>query len=103
AHTTDFGKPVLLLNGDSHVYRSDNPLSPTAPCSIEAPGGTETACTNESANHPGYNVPNFHRITVHGSTFPLEWLKLTVHSEDGTPTGPNTFGPFPWQRMIPTS
>ena len=25
-HTTSYGKPVLLLNGDSHVYRSDNPL-----------------------------------------------------------------------------
>ncbi|MEO7942664.1 MAG: hypothetical protein ABIR34_04605, partial [Marmoricola sp.] len=23
------GKPVLLLNGDSHVYRSDNPLQKT--------------------------------------------------------------------------
>jgi len=23
-------------------------------------------------------VPNFHRIVVHGSTFPLEWLKLTI-------------------------
>ena len=28
-----------------------------------------------TASHaPGYNVPNFHRIVVHGSTFPLEWL-----------------------------
>ena len=79
SHTTAFGHPVLLLNGDSHVYRSDNPLSPTAPCVTEAsPGGPETLCANESANHPGYDVPNFHRITVHGSTFPLEWLKLTI-------------------------
>ena len=27
-HTTEFGSPVLMFNGDSHVYRSDNPLSP---------------------------------------------------------------------------
>ena len=26
AHTLAFGKPVLMFNGDSHVYRSDNPL-----------------------------------------------------------------------------
>ena len=28
SHTTAFGKPVLLFNGDSHTYRSDNPLMP---------------------------------------------------------------------------
>jgi len=26
-HAVEFGKPVLMLNGDSHVYLSDNPLS----------------------------------------------------------------------------
>jgi hypothetical protein len=31
-HTTDFGRPVLLFNGDSHTYRSDNPLRQGAPC-----------------------------------------------------------------------
>ena len=31
--------------------------------------------------HPGYDVPNFHRIVVHGSTFPLEWLRLTMNPE----------------------
>jgi hypothetical protein len=35
SHTTDLGKPVLLINGDSHIYRSDNPLSPTATFTIE--------------------------------------------------------------------
>ena len=30
--TQAFGKPVLMINGDSHIYRSDNPLSPTAGC-----------------------------------------------------------------------
>jgi hypothetical protein len=31
ANTTSFGKPVLLINGDSHHYRSDNPLLNDAP------------------------------------------------------------------------
>ncbi|HEV8247255.1 MAG TPA: hypothetical protein VGP93_15865, partial [Polyangiaceae bacterium] len=52
-----------MLNGDSHVYLSDNPLSAADPINFV---------------HPGYDVPNFHRIVVHGSTIPLEWLRLTV-------------------------
>jgi hypothetical protein len=35
--TTAFAKPVLLINGDSHNYRSDNPLVPGATCVVEAP------------------------------------------------------------------
>jgi hypothetical protein len=96
--TSAFGKPVLMFNGDSHMYRSDNPLSPTAPCAIEGPAGTEVACDSVNANHPGHDVPNFHRIVVHGSTFPLEWLKLTINP-DANGAGPHAFGPFSWQRM----
>lgn len=99
AHTTQFGKPVLMFNGDSHVYRSDNPLSASAPCTTEAAGGTEVACASESDVHPGYDVPNFHRIVVHGSTFPLEWVKLTIDPGSDDPTGSDSFGPFSWQRM----
>jgi len=44
-------------------------------------------------------VPNFHRIVVHGSTFPLEWLRLTVDPR-ATAAGPDSFGPFSWERMI---
>ena len=99
SHTTAFGKPVLLINGDSHVYRSDNPLSPSAGCTTEAAGGGETGCASEAFAHPGYDVANFHRIVVHGSTFPLEWLKLTVNPEANYPSGSNAFGPFAWQRM----
>lgn len=84
-NTTAFGKPVLLINGDSHVYRSDTPLSPADPV---------------YSWHPGYNVPNFHRIVVHGSTFPLEWLKLTVTPGSNAPNGPDAFGPFSWTRQI---
>ena len=99
AHTTSFGGPVLLFNGDSHIYRSDNPLDPTAGCLTES-GATEVACASESAVHPGYDVPNFHRIVVHGSTFPLEWLKLTIHPQGQLPAGSDSFGPFSWARQI---
>jgi hypothetical protein len=37
AKTIAFAKPVLLINGDSHNYRSDNPLVPGATCVVEAP------------------------------------------------------------------
>lgn len=97
-----FGKPVLLFNGDSHLYRSDNPLKANAPCVLEAgPDGKESACTDDAyANQPGgYDVPNFHRITVHGSTFPLEWLKLTINPRANGATGANAFGPFSWARI----
>jgi hypothetical protein len=95
-HTKAFGKPVLLLNGDSHGYRSDNPLVANAPCENET--GT---CTDDAyQSHPyNYNVPNFHRVIVHGSIFPLEWLKLSVDSSLNAPTSTNTFGPYSWKRM----
>lgn len=100
----DFGKPVLLFNGDSHIYRSDNPLVAGAACVAEpSSGAPATACADDDyANQPhGYNVPNFHRVVVHGSTTPLEWLKLTVdpNYDRGAATTPTSFGPFKWQRV----
>lgn len=98
SHTKEFGKSVLMFNGDSHVYRSDNPLSPTASCTWEL----ATPCTSVASIHPaGYDVPNFHRVVVHGSTFPLEWLKLTVNPRVNNAAGPNAFGPFAWERIQP--
>ena len=113
-HTNALGRPVLLLDGDYHVYRSDNPFSSTAPCVTEK-DGTEKTCdvaaaeeiaagvavkdrkyhstADETATHPGYTVPDFHRITVHGSTYPFEWLKLSIDPHGGT------FGPFSWSRQ----
>jgi hypothetical protein len=113
-HTNAFGGPVLLLDGDYHVYRSDNPFSSTAPCVTEK-DGTEKTCdvaaaeeiaagvavkdrkyhstADETATHPGYTVPTFHRITVHGSTYPFEWLKLTIDPHGGD------FGPLSWSRQ----
>jgi hypothetical protein len=94
-HTAAFGRPVLMLNGDSHTYRSDNPLSPTAGCTWEL----ATPCTSVASIHPGYDVANFHRIVVHGSTFPLEWLRLRIDPHAHAPAGPTAFGPFRWERM----
>ena len=98
--STAFGNPVLMLNGDSHIFRSDNPLSPTAPCLVEGADGVEVPCASEAGLHPGYDVANFHRIVVHGSTFPLEWLKLSI-APGATVPGPTTFGPFSWSRQRP--
>jgi hypothetical protein len=101
-----FGKPVLLVNGDSHVYRSDNPLVQGASCLIDPASGSDAVACKDDAytGHPnGYNVPNFHRIVVHGSTTPLEWLKLTIdpnYDKNAAATA-TSFGPFSWQRMRP--
>ncbi|MEJ5999321.1 metallophosphoesterase family protein [Paucibacter soli] len=102
-----FGKPVLLLNGDSHVFRSDNPLMPAAPCLTEpSPGAAASACSDDAyANQPhGYRVSNFHRLVVHGSTSPLEWLKLSIDPGYDTKAADTAtrFGPFSWQRIQPS-
>jgi hypothetical protein len=63
--TLQFGKPVLLINGDSHIYGTDHPLA--NPASING----------KIHNTPP--VPNLTRVTVQGSTTkPAEWLKLTI-------------------------
>ena len=96
--TLKFGKPVLYLNGDSHVFRSDDPLEQGSTCFTESAlvrprmmRGTSTRTTT---------CRSFHRIVVHGSTFPLEWLKLTIDQgpapiDDATAT---SWGPFTWVR-----
>jgi hypothetical protein len=96
SHTTEFGRPVLLLNGDSHSYRSDNPLKAKQACVFES-GAASVSCDSLPEpgdgsytrdawdNHPGYDVSNFHRLIPHGSTHtatdgsrpPMEWIKLT--------------------------
>jgi hypothetical protein len=104
SHTTTFGKPVLLINGDSHLYRSDNPLVQGSRCVGEAtPHAAEAPCTTDAwGQHPFYNVPNFHRIVVHGSTpLPLEYLRLTIHPRAIDPEGSTAFGPFSWERVEP--
>jgi hypothetical protein len=62
-----FGRPVLLINGDSHVFGADHPLA-------------DPASTTGQIHH-ALPTPNLTRITVQGSTNkPAEWLKLTIDS-----------------------
>ncbi len=83
---TAFGRPVLMLNGDSHEYKSDNPLAASDPA---------------NALHPGHDVANFHRVVVHGSTAPLEYLRLGIDTAQDNPTSATSFGPFSWERVVP--
>jgi hypothetical protein len=52
-------------------------------------------------NHPHYTVPNFHRVVVHGSTVPLEWVRLTITPGTNAPATASSFGPFSWERIQP--
>ena len=77
--TVQFGKPVLLLNGDSHVYETDRPLA------------DPTSATGKI--HGTQAVPNLTRITVEGSTNnPREWLRLTID--------PRTADVFSWENVV---
>lgn len=61
----EFKRPVLLLNGDTHLYHADSPL--------EDPASSTGVIHNTQA------VPNLTRVVVQGSTnAPAEWLKLTI-------------------------
>jgi hypothetical protein len=73
-----FARPVLLLNGDSHVYGTDHPLAdPTSSTGVI---------------HHTQAVPNLTRITVQGSTnAPAEWLRLTID--------PRSQDVFTWQNV----
>jgi hypothetical protein len=70
--TIDFGRPVLLLNGDTHVYHQDNPLADPASAT--------------GVIHHTQPVPNLTRIVVQGSTTaPAEWLRLTIDTRKSQP------------------
>ena len=59
------GKPVLLLEGDSHIFRVDNPYSPSSPL---------------FALHPATPVvANVMRVVVEGSAAGrTEYTRLTI-------------------------
>lgn len=94
-HAIAFGRPVLLLNGDSHAYGVDRPLDPTDRTGCQDTTGT-TGCTGGailSTIHPAPAVSNLTRITVQGSTNkPYEWLKLKI--DPSTPTV------FTWENVV---
>ena len=56
AHTLAFGKPVILIHGDTHRYRVDHPLI-------------------DPATHKP--VENFTRIESFGSPF-VDWINVSV-------------------------
>ena len=67
-----YGRPVLLLEGDSHAFRVDQPFSPTSPL------------FGVHANTPA--APNVTRVVVEGSDAGrTEYLRLTV--DPGSKTG----------------
>ncbi|HZF27203.1 MAG TPA: hypothetical protein VEZ88_13140 [Steroidobacteraceae bacterium] len=74
-----FGRPVLLLNGDTHLYHADQPLAdPTSVTGLI---------------HHTQAVPNLTRIVVQGSTNdPGEWLRLTID--------PRTPKVFAWENVV---
>lgn len=104
-----FRRPVLLFNGDSHLYRSDNPMQQHAPCAGEVDPATGTSVCEHDPNGSawyehqdlGLDTPNLHRVTVHGSTTPLEYLRLTVDPNASNATTSTSFGPFSWKRVEP--
>jgi hypothetical protein len=60
-----FRRPVLLFNGDSHVFGVDHPLADSS--------------SSTGMIHHTLSVPNLTRITVQGSTTaPAEWLRLSI-------------------------
>lgn len=74
-----FNRPVLLINGDSHLYEADQPLA------------DPTSSTGQIHGTPP--VPNLTRITVQGSTNkPREWLRLRVD--------PHSPGVFSWTNVV---
>jgi len=77
--TVHFGRPVLLINGDSHLFGVDHPLAdPLSP---------------NGMIHNTQPVPNLTRITVQGSTNkPREWLRLTID--------PHSPGIFSWENVV---
>jgi len=70
--SVQFQRPVLLLNGDSHLYESDYPLA-----------DPNSATGQIYKTQP---APNLQRVTVQGSTnAPAEWLRLTIDPRSATP------------------
>jgi hypothetical protein len=59
-----FGRPVLLLNGDSHNFKAEKPLA--------------TPTDALGSIHQTQAVPNLTRIVVEGSGVGRHWLRLTI-------------------------
>ncbi len=80
--TVEFGKPVLLLNGDSHRFQVGQPLA------------DHSSATGMI--HNTQDVPNLTRIVVQGALTvdgnnPRKWLRLTID--------PRTPAVFSWENV----
>jgi hypothetical protein len=76
--TLKFHGPVLLLNGDTHLFLADQPLA------------DPTSTTGVIHHTPA--VPSLTRVVVQGSTnAPAEWLRLTID--------PRRTQPFNWTNV----
>jgi hypothetical protein len=111
-----FSRPVLLIHGDSHAYRHDNPLAKDQACFTESltSDGLIEACEarnrralsypnldpyDNNPEKPPMQLLNFRRLVVHGERLPMEYLKVVVdHSLAERGIGENFFGPFQWIR-----
>jgi len=68
----EFQRPVLLINGDTHVFQDDHPLANLDPT-------TPIGSINTNVYDIQQAVSNLRRITVQGSTTrPGEWVRLTI-------------------------
>ncbi len=69
--TIRYGKPVMLINGDSHYFRIDKPLGVRA---SKAPGAAKAVTSPSIENFTrveGFGQPNHH------------WLRITVDDSEG--------------------
>jgi hypothetical protein len=81
--TVRFRRPVLLLNGDSHVFGSDEPLA-------------DPAALNNTIYGVTYAVPNLRRVVVDGSGTTIDGVVqdyLRLHVDPASP------GVFSWSRV----
>jgi hypothetical protein len=62
--SVQFGRPVLLLNGDSHNFKAETPLADPASVLGQI--------------HNTRAVPNLTRIVVEGSGVGTHWLRLSI-------------------------
>ena len=77
-----FGKPVLILEGDSHRFKVDNPFSASPPNA------------QAHALHPSTPVAeNVTRMVVEGSDGRTEYVRLTIDPK------PTTGSIFSWARV----
>lgn len=75
--SVQFGRPVLLLNGDSHVFKAETPLAdPSSALGMI---------------HKTRAVPNLTRIVVEGSGVGTHWLRLAID--------PRSKQVFSWQNV----